>query len=122
MLLEEVARTSAGLSETPGRRAKIELLAACLRRLRPEEVSVAVAYLSGGLPQGTVGVGWASLRDLPAPAAAEPSLELLVVDSTLERIKAATGKGARPRAARSSRSSSSVPRSPNGRPRPATDG
>src|SRR5688500_6288340 len=93
MLLEEVARTSARLSETPGRRAKIELLAACLRRVRPEEVSVAVAYLSGALPQGTAGVGWASLRDLPAPATAEPSLELLDVDSALERIKAATGKG-----------------------------
>ena len=68
MLLEEVARTSAEVAATPARLGKIERLAAALRRLRPEEVPVAVSYLSGDLPQGTIGVGWASLRDLPAPA------------------------------------------------------
>jgi DNA ligase-1 len=96
MLLDEIARTSATLAETSGRRAKIETLAACLRRLRPDEVPVAVAYLSGGLPQGTVGVGWAAIRDAsPAGAAAEPSLELLEVNAGLARVAAATGGGSR---------------------------
>jgi DNA ligase-1 len=93
MLLDELARTSAALAETPGRRAKIDLLAASLRRLRPPEVAVAVAYLSGRLRQGTVGVGWAAVRDLPASSASAPSLELLEVDAALERIAAATGGG-----------------------------
>src|SRR5207249_837272 len=59
---------------------------------RPDEIAVAVAYLSGRLPQGTIGVGWASLRDLPPPAA-QPSLEVLDVDAALRRTQAATGRG-----------------------------
>jgi DNA ligase 1 len=92
MLLEEIARTSAEVAATPARLGKIERLAAVLRRLLPEEVPVAVAYLSGDLPQGTIGVGWASLRDLP-PSAPAPSLDLLGVDAAFERIKAAAGPG-----------------------------
>jgi ATP-dependent DNA ligase I len=92
MLLDDIARTSTALAATSGRRAKIDLIADCLGRLRPDEVPVAVAYLSGNLPNGTIGVGWASLRDLPVPAAA-PSLELLDVDAAFARIAAATGKG-----------------------------
>jgi DNA ligase 1 len=92
VLLEEIARTSAEVAKTPARLAKIERLAATLRRLRPEEVPVAVAYLSGELPQGSIGIGWASLRQLPPPADA-PSLELLDVDAALRRIQAAVGPG-----------------------------
>src|ERR687898_1572936 len=92
MLLDDIARTSTALAATSGRRAKIDLIADRLRRLRPDEVSVAVAYLSGNLPNGTIGVGWASLRDLPEPAAT-PSLALLDVDAAFARIAAATGKG-----------------------------
>jgi DNA ligase-1 len=92
MLLEEIARTSTDVSATTARLAKIERLAACLARLAPDEVPLAVAYLSGTLPQRTIGVGWAALRDLPQPATS-PSLELLEVHAALERIRAATGKG-----------------------------
>jgi ATP-dependent DNA ligase I len=92
MLLDDIARTSMALAATSGRREKIDLIADCLRRLRPDEVPVAVAYLSGNLPNGTIGVGWASLRDLPEPAAT-PSLELLDVDAAFARTAAATGKG-----------------------------
>jgi len=93
VLLDEIARTSVAVAETPGRLAKIERLAVCLRRLRPREVPIAVAYLSGGLSQGTIGVGWASLRDLPPPTARPPTLELLEVDAALERIRTSTGPG-----------------------------
>ena len=92
MLLDDIARTSTALAATSGRRAKIDLIADCLRRLHPEEVPVGVAYLSGNLPNGTIGVGWASLRDLPAPTTT-PSLELLDVDAAFARIARATGKG-----------------------------
>ncbi len=93
MLLDEIARASAVVAETPSRLAKIERLAACLRRLRLEEVPVAVACLSGELPQGTVGIGWASLRELPPTAQPPPNLELLEVDAALERLAATTGPG-----------------------------
>jgi DNA ligase-1 len=93
VLLDEITRTSAAVADTPARRKKIDLLAETLRRARPDEVPTAVAYLSGVLPQGTIGVGWASLRDLPAPAAPPPTLELLDVDAALTAIKTTTGPG-----------------------------
>jgi DNA ligase-1 len=90
--LDEIVATSTSIGQTRSRRTKIELIAACLRRLRQEEVPIAVAYLSGRLPQGTIGIGWASLRDRPRPAG-EATLELLAVDAALERIRTATGAG-----------------------------
>jgi DNA ligase-1 len=92
MLLQEIVRASADVAATRSRRAKTERLATVLRDLRPEEVPVAVAYLAGELPQGSIGVGWASLRSLPAPATA-PTLELLDVDASLARLAVTTGPG-----------------------------
>jgi DNA ligase-1 len=92
VLLEEIARTSEDVAGTSGRLAKVERLADCLRGLRPDEVPVAVAYLSGELPHDAIGVGWALLRDLP-PGATAPSLELLEVDAALRRIGSAAGPG-----------------------------
>jgi DNA ligase 1 len=89
----EVARASREVTERRSRLAKIDRLAELLRGLRPEEVPVAVAYLAGTLPQGTVGIGWASLRSVP-PAVEGPSdLELLEVHDLLDRIRLATGPG-----------------------------
>jgi DNA ligase-1 len=90
--MSELAETSTAVAGTRARLQKIERLAATLRRLRPEEVSVAVAYLSGELAQGAIGVGWAALRDLPVPAAT-PSLEVMEVDAALTRIARAAGPG-----------------------------
>ena len=97
MLFEEVARASAEVAETAARLRKIERLAGLLRHLQPPEVPVAVAYLSGRLPQGTIGVGWASLRERPAAAPPPPTLELLEVDSALRRVASATGAGSQAR-------------------------
>jgi DNA ligase-1 len=93
VLLGEVARASTAIAEAPARLTKIDRLATCLEALRPEEVPAAVAYLSGELPHGAIGIGWASLRDLPSPAAPPATLELLEVDETLQRIGATTGAG-----------------------------
>ena len=57
-----------GRGDVRARTGRRELIADSLRALRPEEVPVAVAYLAGELPQGSVGVGWASLRVVPSPA------------------------------------------------------
>ena len=54
---------------------------------------VAVAYLSGVLPQGSVGIGWASLRELPPVAEPPATLELLEVDAAVSRIAAIAGAG-----------------------------
>ena len=96
MLLDELARTSAAVAETRARLQKTRLLAACLERLRADEVPVAVAYLSGELPHAPIGVGWAALRELPPPAV-EPTLELSEVDTTLRAIGAVAGPGSQAR-------------------------
>jgi DNA ligase 1 len=96
VLLAEVALTSAAVARTAARLAKVALLADCLRRARPDEIAVAVAYLAGELPHAPIGIGWAALRSLPA-AAAEPTLELLAVDRALRRIGAEAGPGSQAR-------------------------
>ena len=92
MLLEEIARTSADVTATSARLGKTRALADCLERLAPAEVPVAVAYLAGELPHAPIGVGWAALRQLPAPAASA-TLDLLEVDAALRRIGATVGPG-----------------------------
>ena len=93
MLLDEIARTSTDVAATSSRLAKIARLADCLSHASPDEVAVAVAYLSGFLPQGTIGVGWAALRELPPPASPTPALELLEVHEAVSRIAAIAGRG-----------------------------
>jgi DNA ligase 1 len=93
MLLHEIARTSVDVAATSSRLAKVSLLAATLGQASPEEVPVAVAYLSGVLPQGTIGVGWAALRNLPSAAAPPPTLEILDVDAAASRIAGIAGSG-----------------------------
>ena len=92
MLLAEVAQASSDVAATSSRLAKIDRISSCLRSATPDEVAIAVAYLSGELPQGTVGVGWAALRD-PASPAETSTLELLEVDDAITRLKGISGKG-----------------------------
>ena len=92
MLLAELTDVSRAVAATRARLAKIETLAGALRSAQTGEVPIAVAYLSGELPQRQIGVGWAALRDAP-PAAAEPSLTLTDVDEAFTRIGALAGKG-----------------------------
>ena len=92
VLLDEVAGTSAAVAASSARLAEVERLAACLRRLEPDEVHPAVAFLSGDLRQRQIGVGWAALRDAPDPAS-QPSLTVTEVDAAFERIGRLAGPG-----------------------------
>ena len=92
MLLAELTATSEAVRATRARLEKIERLAQALRRMEPGEVAIGVAYLSGELRQRQIGVGYRSLRDLPAPAT-EPTLALAEVDGACERIGAMAGPG-----------------------------
>jgi len=91
MLLADLVETSTAVAVTAARGEKIALLASTLRRLQPEEAPVGVAYLSGQLRQRQIGVGYASIRDVPAPAD-EPSLTLIEVDAALEAIGQQAGR------------------------------
>ena len=92
MLLVRIAEVSQAVSATSARLAKIDLLATALREAGPAEVPIAVAYLSGELPQRQIGVGWAALRD-GFPPAAVPTLGLAEVDAAFSAIGAVAGKG-----------------------------
>ncbi|WP_179277244.1 ATP-dependent DNA ligase [Actinoplanes regularis] len=92
----DIAATSAAVAATGGRKAKIELLADALRRLEPEEIAAGSAYLAGELRQRQTGVGYASLRDRPAPAV-EPSLTVAGVDARIAEIATVAGAGSQAR-------------------------
>ena len=81
---------SSAVAATSARSAKVVQLADCLRTLRPEEVPVAVTFLTGSVAR--LRVGWASLRDLPSPAATA-TLDVLEVAAVLDRLGAAAGPG-----------------------------
>ncbi|HTS97315.1 MAG TPA: ATP-dependent DNA ligase [Streptosporangiaceae bacterium] len=64
MLLSELVDASAAVGATPARSAKVERIAALLGRVPPDEVTVAVAFLSGELRQGQIGVGYAAISEI----------------------------------------------------------
>ncbi|AFM16555.1 ATP-dependent DNA ligase I [Mycolicibacterium chubuense NBB4] len=103
MLLVEVAQASADVAAASARLAKIARIADLLRSAAaagdPRLVAVVVSWLSGELTQRQIGVGWASLRALPEPAA-EPTLTVLGVDGALGDIGTTSGKGSQARRAR----------------------
>ena len=97
MLLGDVAAASADVSATSSRLAKVARIAELLTGAGdPRVVQVVVSWLSGELPQRQIGVGWAALRSLPAPAD-ESSLTVSEVDATFTEIGAVAGKGSQAR-------------------------
>jgi ATP-dependent DNA ligase I len=92
MLLRELVDAHAAVRASSARTAKIERLAALLRRLDPDETPATVAFLSGELTQRQIGVGWATVRDLPPPAP-EPTLQIKQVDAEFGRIGGLAGQG-----------------------------
>ncbi len=94
MLLHDLVQTSRRVAETSGRLAKIELLAGLLARTAPDEIETAIAFFSGGPPQGRLGVGYATLQAARGqPAVAVPRLELGAVVAALQRLAQKTGPG-----------------------------
>ena len=100
MHLVDVAAASTDVGAVSARSAKIGRIAELLRLAAEESdptlVAVVVAWLSGELPQRQIGVGWAALRSLPAPAAG-PSLTVRGVDAAFTEIGAVAGKGSQAR-------------------------
>jgi DNA ligase-1 len=93
MLLSQVVETSRRVAATSRRLEKIELLAGTLRAGCPEEVEVAVAFLSGRTRQGKTGAGYRTLQAASSPPATDAKLELLEVDRRLEAIATVQGRG-----------------------------
>ncbi|MGE2730937.1 ATP-dependent DNA ligase [Mycolicibacterium vaccae] len=101
-MLFDVATASAEVGASSSRLAKVARIAELLGRARDEgggtRIAVVVSWLSGELTQRQIGVGWASLRSLPDPAAA-PTLTVDDVDARFGEIGAVSGKGSQARRA-----------------------
>ncbi len=94
MLLQDIVTTSQRVTETSSRLAKVDALAACLRRLAPTEIEIGVGFLAGEVRQGRLGVGYAALKDsAPGSTATAASLTLLEVDRALEEVASQSGAG-----------------------------
>ena len=75
-LLSDVVRTSTQVAGTPSRLAKVRELAGRLGRLEPDEIRIAIPYLSGEIRQGKLSLGYASLQSARAAPAQAPTLTL----------------------------------------------
>ncbi|HWW21568.1 MAG TPA: ATP-dependent DNA ligase, partial [Steroidobacteraceae bacterium] len=104
-LLADLVGTSQRVRATSSRLAKVRELVAFLRILSPDEVQIAVLYLSGETPQGHNGLGFANLRSAAAAstAASTASLSIASTDQALEAIAAIRGAGSAARRAQSLR-------------------
>ena len=70
VLIVDLAAASADVGATSSRLAKTRAhRRRCWPTAGPDEVATVVSWLSGELPQRQIGVGWAALRSMPAPAA-----------------------------------------------------
>ncbi|MER8044529.1 ATP-dependent DNA ligase [Streptomyces sp. NPDC094032] len=100
MLLARVAEVSGQVAAASARSRKIGLLAELFAEAAPEESPLVIAYLSGRLPQGRIGVGWSVLKHVVPPAvgpAARPTLTLTGTDEVMTELAAVSGAGAQAR-------------------------
>jgi DNA ligase 1 len=92
VLLADVVTAWQTVAGTSSRLRKVEALAALLQTSGPAGAAVVVPWMSGDLRQRRTGIGWALLRDAPAPAAAS-TLTLDEVDSVFESAADLAGPG-----------------------------
>ena len=92
LLFNEVVLVSNAVAAAAGRNEKIALLAEAVEALDDDELASGVSYLAGILPQGSIGVGYATLRDVPPPVD-EPQLTVGDVEDSIGAIAALSGPG-----------------------------
>ena len=93
-LLAALVEASQRVGATGSRLSKVRELAALLRALAPDEVGISTLYLSGETPQGSIGLGYATLQEAAASApAARASLSVADVDQALHGLAQLRGAG-----------------------------
>ncbi len=97
MQLAKVVETSRQIAATTKRLEKTDLLSQLLRQLAPEEAEIVVAFLSGAMRQGRIGVGYATVQAASVFPAAESTLQILEVDRILTDFAEVRGAGAESR-------------------------
>ena len=94
MLLAELVNTSRLVAGERGRLKKIGYLSVSLAGLHREEIEPGVAFLSGELRQGRIGLGYAAVRDaMPSQASEGAHLSITHVHDAFTQIAAMRGAG-----------------------------
>jgi DNA ligase-1 len=94
MLLLELVETSRMVGASSGRLQKIDRLAALLTRTPRHEIEIVIAFLSGSLRQGRIGLGGTAIveaRDVTPAGAA--TLQIADVDRVFQEIAGVKGGG-----------------------------
>jgi DNA ligase-1 len=94
--LAELVSTSARVSGTPSRLGKVREIAALLGRLSHAEIGIGVSYLAGELPQGRIGIGYATLQSAAAGAGQareQPDLTVEQTDRYVAELAGIRGSG-----------------------------
>jgi DNA ligase-1 len=93
-LLAGLVSTSRRVATAPARRAKVRELAAFLKTLPPEEIEIAVHFLSGEISQGKIGIAYKMLYAASqTEAAGEAALSIAATDTSLAAIADMRGPG-----------------------------
>jgi DNA ligase-1 len=92
-LLADVVTASRNVTGTSSRSQKVAILAELLGRLEPDEVALAVGFLTGVPRQGRVGVGYSTIYGIERAPADEASLTVGELDRTISEVQAMTGSG-----------------------------
>lgn len=94
--LQHLVEVSGQVAATSSRKRKVGLLADYLRTLDDSAVAPTVAFLSGVVPQGALGVGWATLSEVPLPSST-PGLEIAEVMDVFDHLAVTSGPGSNTR-------------------------
>jgi len=99
-LLAELAQASERVGATAARRVKVSELASLLKSVTDDEIDIGVHYLSGEIPQGKIGIGYAAVRAAAsAPPADLAALSIADVDRSLSELAGIRGSGSAARRA-----------------------
>jgi DNA ligase 1 len=93
-LLANLVDASERVGATASRLAKVRELASFLRAVPADEIEAAVAYLSGEIPQGRIGIGYSMLQAAASQSAAKSAtLSIAEVDRWLAMVADIRGGG-----------------------------
>ena len=93
MLLADLVAATSDVAATRARKEKIARLADLLRTASVDEIAVVVGLISGDPRQGRIGVGWATVRDVPAGTSDESDRTVADLDALLDDVAATHGEG-----------------------------
>jgi len=95
MQLSQLVQTWLAVQATRSRLAKRDAVSDLLTNTPVDELPIVVAYLSGDLPQGKIGLGYATVMEVEAIPSQSSSLSVAQLDETLTQIKETSGKGSK---------------------------